>query len=224
MVLCSSEVKVFRFGDNIWRKMASFTPFNLVDTLGYSVANQQGVHLSGTVNWISIYPKDVTVEKFVIISLDLATETYRKLPPPPGAVSLSPPYTVPHIAVLMDRLCFSHHLKETHFVIWQMMEFGVEQSWTQFLKISFQNLRIDHGISDSLAYGSQLFLLPLCVSESTNTLIMASNQEGYIDYWGHSQHAILYNWRENKVEQIATNNRIMWFDTKDYVESLVSTS
>lgn len=63
VVLCSSEVKVFRFGDNIWRKMASFTPFNLVDTLGYSVANQQGVHLSGTVNWISIYPKDVTVEK-----------------------------------------------------------------------------------------------------------------------------------------------------------------
>jgi hypothetical protein len=73
VVLCSSEVKVFRFGDNIWRKIASFTPYNLVDTLGCSYVNQ-GVHLSGTVNWISFYPKDVSVEKFVTISLDLGTE------------------------------------------------------------------------------------------------------------------------------------------------------
>jgi len=46
---------------------------------------------------------------------------------------------------------------------------------------------------------------------------MASNQEGYIDYFGHNQHGILYNWRENKVEQIETNNQIFWFHKKDYV-------
>jgi len=125
--------------------------------------------------------------------------------------------------MLMDCLCFSHRFRGTNFVIWKMMEFGVQESWNQFLKISFQNLHIDNGISDNLAYGSQLFLLPLCVSESSNTLIMASNQRGLINGY-HHQHAILYNWRENKVEQISTNNQIMWFHTKDYVESLVSTS
>jgi hypothetical protein len=44
---------------------------------------------------------------------------------------------------LMDCLCISHHIKETHFVIWIMTEFGVEQSWTQFLKISVQNFQVD---------------------------------------------------------------------------------
>jgi len=202
VVLCTSEVKVFHFGDNIWRKIASFTPFNLVDTLGYSYVNRQGVYLSGTVNWISIYPKDVTVEKFAIISLDLATETYKKLLPPPGAVNLVAPYIEPTIAVLLDRLCFSHHPKETLFVIWQMMEFGVEQSWTQFLKISFQNLQVDKFL--------EYYLFSFCLSENGETLIFAS-------YVG--QEAILYNLKTNRVKQ-AIGSAIMWWSSKDYVESL----
>ncbi|AES98540.2 putative F-box domain-containing protein [Medicago truncatula] len=203
VVLCSREVKVFRFGDNIWRKIVSFTPYNLLDTLGCSYVNQ-GVHLSGTVNWISIYLKDVTVEKFVIISLDLATETYRKLLPPPGAVNLVSRYTEPTIAVLLDRLCFSHHFKETHFVIWQMIEFGVEQSWTQFLKISFQNLQVDNF--------SEYYLFPFCLSENGETLIFAS-------YVGHK--AILYNLKTNRVKK-AIGSAITWCYSKDYVESLAS--
>ena len=203
VVLYSSEVKVFRFGDNIWRKIACFTPFDLIDTLGHINVNQQGVYLSGTVNWISIYPKDVTVEKFAIISLDLATETYRKLLPPPGAVNLVLPYIEPSIAVLMDRLCFSHYLKETHFVIWQMMEFGVEQSWTQFLKISFQNLQVDKFV------GLKYYLFPFCLSENGETLTFASR--------GHE--AILYNLKTNRVKQ-AMSSAIMWCFYNDYAESL----
>jgi hypothetical protein len=37
-------------------------------------------------------------------------------------------YDEPIIFVLMDCLCISHHIKEIHFVIWIMTEFGVEQS------------------------------------------------------------------------------------------------
>jgi hypothetical protein len=73
-----------------------------------------------------------------------------------------------------------------------MMEFGVQDSWIQFLKISFQDIQIDYGLSDSLEYGSQLFLFPLYLSESDDTLIMASNQQGCCD---DENHAILYNWR-----------------------------
>jgi F-box interacting protein len=226
----ANSVKVFSLSDNVWRDIQSFpiVPFSLHVSHHCHPYVDLGVYVGGTINWLAIRDKteyewnDITIDQFVIVSLDLSTESYRQLLPPSGFVEVPP--VEPSVSVLMDCLCFSHRFRGTHFVIWKMMEFGVQESWTQFLKISFQNLHIDHGISDSLAYGSQLFLLPLCVSESTNTLIMASNQEGYIDYWGHSQHAILYNWRENKVEQIATNNRIMWFDTKDYVESLVSTS
>ncbi|AES98556.1 putative F-box domain-containing protein [Medicago truncatula] len=204
VVLCTSEVKVFHFGDNIWRKIANFTPYNLVDTLGHDGVNQQGVYLSGTVNWISIYPEDVTLDKFAIISLDLGTETYKKLLPPPGAVNLVPPYTEPTIATFMDRLCFSHHRKKTHFVIWQMIEFGFEQSWTQFLKISFQNLLVDN-------FGhSKYYLFPFCLSENGETLIFASCVQ---------HKAILYNLKTNRVKK-AIGSAITWCYSKDYVESL----
>jgi len=132
------------------------------------------------------------------------------------------PPVEPSVIVLMDCLCFSHHFKETHFVLWRMMEFGVQESWSQFLKINLEDLQIDLGISDSLEYGLQLFLFPFYLSESDNTLIMAINQQGYHD---HDTHAIIYNWRDKRVEKIASlDNEILWFHTKDYVESLISTS
>ena len=102
------------------------------------------------------------------------------------------------------------------------MEFGIQESWTQFIKISFHDLQIDYGSSDWEGFEEQLFLLPLCVSESNDTLIMACKQEGY-DF--DQQHAVLYNWRDKRVKHIESDkNIIWWFYTKEYVESLVSTS
>jgi F-box interacting protein len=225
----ANKVRVFSFTDNVWRDIQNFPviPFDLQprQQLNCRQYNNHCVYVSGTINWLAIINKieyewnDITVDRFVIVSLDLATETYRQLLPPSGFVEV--PRVEPSVIVLMDCLCFSHRFKETHFVLWKMMEFGVQESWTQFLKISFYNLQIDYGISNSLAYDSQLFLLPLWSSESSNTLIMASNQEGYT---GHDQHAILYNWRDNKVEEITCfYNDIMWFFTNNYFESMVST-
>jgi len=62
----------------------------------------------------------------VIISLDLGTETYKQFQTPRDVDEVLD--VGPTIAVLMDCLCFSHNLKNTHFVIWQMTEFGVEFS------------------------------------------------------------------------------------------------
>jgi hypothetical protein len=75
-------------------------------------------------------------------------------------------------------------------------------------------------IGDWLVYDDELFLFPLSVSESSNTLIIASKQERN-DH--RDQQAILYNWRDNRSEQIRSTNIISWFCTNDYVESLVST-
>ncbi|CAL5191947.1 unnamed protein product [Lathyrus oleraceus] len=224
----ANKVKVFRFGDNVWRNIECLpvVPFALEATrLNCHPFVYNGVYVSGAINWLAIRNKinyewkDITVDQFVIVSLDLGTETYRELLPPQGFVEVPP--VQPSVTVLMDRLCFSHRTKGTHFVLWTMMEFGVQESWTQFLKISFQNLRIDHGISDSLPYGSQLFLLPLSSCERSNTLIIATNQEG--DVFS-NQRAILFNWKHNRVEQVTSfYNDILWFFTKEYVESLVST-
>jgi len=213
VVLSSREVHVFSLGDNIWRKISSLTPFDHVVTRDLASVNK-GVYLSGTVNWFAIrnklsydnYPNDITVEQFVIISLDLGTETYKQLLLPRGVDEV--PYVEPTIAVLMDCLCFSHHLKRTHFIIWQMMEFGVEQSWTQFLRISFQNLHVDARYSD---WSNYQFMFPLCLSKNGDTLILAGSPR--ID------RAILYNLRDNRAERASKS---VWCFCEDYAESLVS--
>jgi hypothetical protein len=76
-------------------------------------------------NWYR-FRDDITVNQLVIISLDIGTETYMQLSLPRGVDEVS--YDEPIIFVLMDCLCISHHIKEIHFVIWIMTEFGVEQS------------------------------------------------------------------------------------------------
>ena len=223
----ADEVKVFSLSDNVWRDIPTFpvVPFDLEAGPCHPFVND-GVYVSGSINWLAIQNKieyewnDISIDQFLIVSLDLTTETYRRFLPPQGFVEV--PLVEPSVTVLMDCLCFSHRFKETHFVLWRMTEFGVQESWTQFFKISLQDLQIDLGISDSLEYGLQLFLFPLYLSESDDTLIMAINQQGYDD---HDSHAIIYNWRDKRVEQITSvDNEILWFHTMDYVESLISTS
>jgi len=154
MAFSAKKVKVFSLGDNVWRDIPNFpiVPFDIKagDCRPYE---NIGVYVRGTINWLAIRNmtdqyewSDITIDQFVIISLDLAKETYRQLLPPNGYVEVPP--IEPSVTVLMDCLCFSHYFKGTHFFLWKMMEFGVQESWTQFLKISFQDLQIDYGSSD----------------------------------------------------------------------------
>ncbi|XP_045797823.1 F-box/kelch-repeat protein At3g23880-like [Trifolium pratense] len=137
-----TEVKVFSLGDNVWRYIQDFP----VDPLRirFPFVND-GVYVSGTINWLAIRNnevydwKSITIDQFVIISLDLGKETYRQLLPPRGFDIV--PHVEPSVSVLMDRLCFSHNVNGKYFVIWQMKEFGVEESWTPLLKIGYSSLR-----------------------------------------------------------------------------------
>jgi len=105
-----------------------------------------------------------------------------------------------------------------------MMKFGVEESWTPFLKISYENLQIDYNFSDDeMKY--RFPLVPLLLSEDGDTVLLKGSQ----DY-----QAILYNLRDKRVERTKitasstitdnrTRNYIRWVSTMVYVESLVST-
>jgi len=98
-----------------------------------------------------------------------------------------------------------------------MKEFEVDESWTQFLKISYQSLPIPYNgdKGSSLQYPCPLSFFPLCLSENGDTLILA---------WEEGNSAILYNLRDNRGEEIRISNLVRWFCAKNYVESLVSTS
>ncbi|KAK2414067.1 F-box/kelch-repeat protein [Trifolium repens] len=208
------QVKILNLRDNSWKTISRFPPFHRVP-LSYRLVNE-GVYLSGTVNWFAIRSNlsfgyylvernNITVDQFVIISLDLSTETYMHLSPPHGVDEV--PRVEPTIAVLMDCLCFCHD-QGPRFVIWKMAEFGVEQSWTQFLKISYQSLHIRDWFSDLRYY----HFFPFCLSRNGNTLILAA---------GHLNRAFFYNLRDNRV-QLTSDLKIIWSLAKNYVESIVT--
>ncbi|AES80285.2 F-box/kelch-repeat protein At3g23880 [Medicago truncatula] len=221
-----SEVRVLNLGDDVWRNIESFPLTPLCLSHG-----DNHVYLSGTINWLAIHDeywynvsnvKDITVDQFVIVSLDLGTETYNQYRLPPSFDEVPP--ARPIVGVLEDCLCFCYCYKETDFIVWQMKKFGVEDSWTQFLRISYHSLQIDYDYS--FEYTKYKFqLVPLLLSEDGDTLIMKCSQE---------HQAILYNRRCNTVERtnITTSRRtitddrsgdhVNWEWIKNYVESLVS--
>lgn len=197
--LNGTRVRVFSLGDNVWRDIEDIT----VAFINYDV------YFSGSVNWLALEncfnqlgtwnydSKCFTLSQFVILSLDLGTETYTRLLLPRGFDEV--PHLEPAICVLMSNLCFCHDLKKTDFVIWQMNEFGVEESWMKLLTINYQNLK-------------PISWLPLHLSEDNNTLMLENKQDG---------HVTSYNLRDGRVDRIITS-RAGWAHSKNHVESLVS--
>ncbi|XP_058761569.1 F-box/kelch-repeat protein At3g06240-like [Vicia villosa] len=204
--LSETDVKVFSLGDNVWRTIHGVPAIPLQLYFGHEY---DGVHLSNTINWLSIqdvFGRDDIVEQFVIISLDLSTETFTQLMPPEnydnhGGIS-------PNICVMMDSLCFSYD-KETEIFIWQMTKFGDEKSWSQFLKFSYHNVGVDYELGHPY-----IKLTPLHLSEDGDTLLLAKDEQ---------DSAILYNRRNNIAKKTRINNKICWFSIRAYVESLVPT-
>ncbi|XP_058725756.1 F-box/kelch-repeat protein At3g23880-like [Vicia villosa] len=211
-----NEVRVFTLGDYVWRNIQTFPVYP------YSTRNHVngGVYLNNisspyynSLNWFahrnnitySYYHWEYfTINKFVIISLDLGTETYTQLMPPMNfdEVELS----MPNLCALMDCLCFSHHSQGDNFVKWQMMEFGVEESWTKLLKFNCQQLL------PCYLYFDYRRLLPLYIFENGDVLIWAS-EEGY---------AIRYNKSDERiVDKTRMTNKLYWFLAQHYVESMV---
>jgi F-box interacting protein len=219
--LVRSAVKVFTLGDNVWRDFNCF-PVVLV-YYPHCLVQRDGVYFSNSINWSVRHRyncdlKNLTIEEYAIVSLDLGTETYSQLLLP-RCCNENPIDTALTLFVFMDCLCVSYDFEKTHFVIWQMKEFGVEESWTQLFEISYLDLNVGLNIGFYVRWYS-MRLIPLCFSDD-DALIFATNS-------GHGP--ILYDWRNNRVKTIEITNfedeiiPYCWYSAKEYsVESLVST-
>jgi F-box interacting protein len=210
--LAKSEVKVFSLGGNCWRNIQSFPviPLNWLDYGNTSI--NSGVHLCGTINWLAIhkyfhpyyiYEYNSHVEDFVIISLDLSTETYKQLLLPQGFDEV--PFIQPVLKVLMECLCFSHDTREYDFVLWQMKEYGVQESWTQLFKISYHNLQENY--SNSVCGMA-------CLYKNGDMVIL-------VNAFGHHRNAMIYNLRNGEIDRIRVNDSLFSL-ANVYVESLVA--
>lgn len=205
----TSDVKVLSLGDDVWRKVETFPVVRLLSDYVYT---------SETLNWLAIQNDDIGAEKIVIGSFDLRTETFNQYLLPSYFDEVSPREAV--FGVLEGCISFSYGYKETHFVIWQMKQFGVQDSWTRLLKVSYENLQIGYANSN-LSSRYNFYVMPLFLLN--DTLVLMSRQESQ---------AIIYNWRDNRVKRtkvIAGNGikdtgnscYLSWEFSKNFVESLV---
>jgi len=220
-----TDVQILCLRYNVWKPIqnipAVLLPFGVTDP-----GVNDGVYLNDTFNWLALRSeflpgrydwKKINVDDFVIVSLDLRTETYTQLMPPCGFNEMSP--IEPSVCILLDCLCFSNDYRRTDFVIWKMEEFGVEESWTQLIKVSYQILRSMYGGVGDLNLSKWL---PLHLSDNGDTLILAKKLHDPPTLADHKmQKEILYNLRDNRAVQTRFD-RIQWFSVKTYVESLVS--
>ncbi|GAU22821.1 hypothetical protein TSUD_142620 [Trifolium subterraneum] len=217
------EVRIFNLVDNCWRDIQNFplVPLSWND----------GVLLSGNVNWLALREDFVSirvggtlkipishVDRFVIVSLDLSTETYKEFLLPSGFDEV--PRVEPSLRILMDCLCFSHDFKGTELIIWQMKEIGVQESWSQLFRIEYVNLQMHNIPNYNELYFVGLMecdtpLLPMYVSKNGDTLILTKVADGRV---------IIYDRRDKSAEiTIRVPKTICLFSAIDYVESLVST-
>ncbi|KEH37801.1 putative F-box associated interaction domain-containing protein [Medicago truncatula] len=195
----SVEVRVFTLGDKFWRIIQRFPllPFRCTRTNTNEWDRNGGVYLCNSLNWFAIRSNNVgynewkdlnlSIEQFVITSLDLGTDSYTQLLPPRGFDEVPP--VMPIVSVLMDCLCFCHYSNGNDFVIWKMTEFRVEESWTKFLKFNFVDRH----------------LIPLF--ENGYTMLFLSDQG----------HVVRYNRKDDKVERRKISDDIQRLIAMDYI-------
>ncbi|KAF1871926.1 hypothetical protein Lal_00012143 [Lupinus albus] len=181
-----TEVRVYEFGDNddCWRKIQAASRQKMCEW-----------HYNSHYEWDS---DTITIDQLVIVSLDLSKERYTQFSLPRGFDEVS--LVEPHVTVLMDCLCFSYDYKRTHFVVWQMKEFGVEQSWTR--------------------------MLLLCLSENGNVLLLSeSNKQPQAILYNHKdnrvEHAEISNNINWTVAQDYVQSLVKAWSSKDSMQGLL---
>ncbi|XP_057456886.1 F-box/kelch-repeat protein At3g23880-like [Lotus japonicus] len=179
-------------GDTCWREILS------VPDVPIEFRQINGLFVGGCVNWLA--NKFEPFEQLVIVSLDMRQEAYRLLSLPQGTSELPSA----EIQVLGNCLCLFYDFKRTHFVAWKMSEYGVPESWTPLLTISYEHLRWDHRF-----YLNQWLI---CLCGDGHIFMLAKKQKL----------VIIYNLSDNSVKYVELASNKLWLDANDYVESLVS--
>ncbi|XP_058741765.1 F-box/kelch-repeat protein At3g23880-like [Vicia villosa] len=212
-----NQFGVLSLGDNCWRNFQFCSSIPVCLIYGNAENINNGLHLNGTVNWLAL-PKYIqpfyqydcksiaNAQQFVIVSLDLSTETCTQFLLPPGFDEV--PLFQPTLNILTGCLCFLHDLKGSEFVIWHMKEFGVQKTWTMLFKITHNDIQMDDYLSQFSTYS-----VPLYLSKNGDTCILANYDDNQV---------FIYNQREKRVRRTRIANKLGWFSPTEYVESLVS--
>ncbi|KAK7293133.1 hypothetical protein RJT34_15994 [Clitoria ternatea] len=199
------RVRVYSMGGNCWRDVASFPED------GVTLEKMNGVCVNGTLNWVAFrHNSDNIVKQVVIVSFHLGNETNAEFPLPNLLDHETWFLLSPTLWVLKDCLYVSHYHAANHYMIWQMKEFGVKESWRVFLNIDLDCL-------PSKYPGFRMMPLPMCLFENNNVLMIFS--EGF-----YQRYAVLYKHKDSTVASLGIRTTIFLYSVLYYAESLVSVS
>ncbi|KAK7356855.1 hypothetical protein VNO80_16135 [Phaseolus coccineus] len=185
------ELRVHNLGDDCWREI----PTSDAD-FPTEFCQTKGVFLNGTLNWVADLGTGNS-PLFVDFSFDVANETYTcfKLPDDVGE-------GFSELGVFGGCLCLSHIYHRESFAFWQMKEFGVHESWTLLMNISY----------DYFEFPRYLIPRPLCLSEDGNILILVC----------HAEYQLVWcNRRDLLIQHFEIPHKWISLKSTDYVQSLV---
>ncbi|KAK8592229.1 hypothetical protein V6N13_062815 [Hibiscus sabdariffa] len=140
-----SEVKVCSLKRNRWRKIQDIPCVS-------SFPSANGVFACGALHWVLAQKVDLLVTN-VIISLDLAAESYKEVPQP----GYQDDVLQLNIGVLGGCMCVVATHGDARVDLWVMNEYGVKESWTILFSLAREEVA-----------GPLRFLKPLAYSRSGN--------------------------------------------------------
>ncbi|OMO85440.1 hypothetical protein COLO4_21619 [Corchorus olitorius] len=185
-----SIVRVYSLRTNSWRRIQDLA-FGTPD-------DNTGKYVDGSLNW-SAFRRQETGFSWIVVSLDLAQETFKEVLQPCYGDGVSDK----SLEVLDGCLCVLCNYVGLYIDVWVMREYGKRESWTKLITIPYLS-----------GPGFELFSSrrPLYVSGSDEILLHIGVK------------LILYNPKENtfRIPVIDEDHIFYIFQAAIYVESLVS--
>ncbi|XP_057426864.1 F-box/kelch-repeat protein At3g23880-like [Lotus japonicus] len=197
------ETMVHCMGDSCWRKKSSDPNFPLL------LKQVNGQFVGGCLNWLALDKvndlnyqwNNVTLKNLVIVSFDMRDEIYKFISLPEGVRDV--PHVEPDLGILGNHMCLFHHSKRAEIVVWQMREYGVQKSWTQLVRIGYQDPQCDDSV---------LRPLSMCLSEDGDFLLL-TYAAGVVIF--------MCKLRDNSVEYTELPDKD-WLSISSYVPSLIA--
>ena len=181
------DVKVHTLGIDSWRGIRKFPPC--------LPSYAPGRFVSGTLNWVA---RDMTGLLWVIVSLDLGSETYRQLLPPVGGVDGD--NVALSLAVLKDCLCILAHCRMVSDV-WIMKDYGNKESWTKLFGVPYY-------FGECPRLRTHYYKRALCISDEDDEILLE-----------YEINLVVYNSKSGTFK----TPEVQWFRSVDvYAESLIS--
>ncbi|THG05611.1 F-box/kelch-repeat protein At3g23880-like [Camellia sinensis] len=181
-----TEVNVYSVRTNSWRRIGEF-PYVIT-------FDDSGKFANGALHW-AVKGGDDLSNSWIIVSLDLAKETYKEVMKPDYEDGCS--YSA--LGVVGGCLCVLCNYRGTRADVWVMKGFGMREFWTKLVAMPL--------LTDPWNYQCSI---PLCILRNCEILLEFGS------------YSLVYNPKDGTYSNPKNHNNCSRIDSHTYIESLVS--